>query len=298
MRACRFVATLELEIEAGTAAAMRDGAAAIEAIAGERLRQEWLRLLGQARQPSRGLAWMLRTGLLDRMMPELTESLGVTQNRHHRYDVLTHAFFACDHAPRERPLVRLAALLHDVAKPRTRAFRDDGEAMFHGHDRLGADLVRRLLARLRFSAAEIRIVADLVQHHMFQYERGWTDAAVRRFIRRVGEERLQDLFALRVADAAASGRDLATGSALAELRSRCAVLLADSEHGYPRRLAIDGRDVMSALCIEPGPRVGEVLARLDEVVLADPDRNTRASLLALLKTWQAADNNPKSIPDR
>jgi putative nucleotidyltransferase with HDIG domain len=207
--------------------------------------------------------------------------MGVTQNRFHRYDVFTHSLFTVDHAPASRPAVRWAALLHDVGKPRTRALKG-GEATFHDHEKVGAEMADDILRRLRFPNAERVAAVRLVRHHLFMYTEEWSTAAVRRFIRRVGEDLIPDLFALRVADSAASGRLAGEPAGLAELTRRVAAVLAAREVELPVRLAVGGADVMAALGVGPGPLVGKWLAVLAEAVIDDPRLNTREELLALL----------------
>jgi len=296
LRAARFAAQLGYSIEPATRAAMGARASLITRVAAERIAKE-LRLLLAGERPSRGLQVLAGSGLLTHLVPELMGGVGVTQNRFHRYDVFTHTVFTVDRAP-ARPAVRLAALLHDVAKPATRELRG-GEATFYDHDKVGAEMADDILRRLRFPNAERAAAVHLVRHHLFLYTAEWSNAAVRRFIRRVGEEAIPDLFALRVADSAASGRLAGEPAGLAELAARVAAMLATREEELPPRLALDGADVMAALGLDPGPDVGKWLAVLAEAVLDDPRFNTREQLLALLleAARGAGDASPRS-PDR
>jgi putative nucleotidyltransferase with HDIG domain len=287
LRAARFAAQLEFGIEESTRTAMSRRARLLARIAPERIQKELLLLL-DAPRPSVGLATLSAAGLLTHVLPELLDGIGVTQNRFHRYDIFTHSIFTCDAVPPGHRLVRLAALLHDVAKPHTRELVD-GEGTFYGHDKLGAEMADTALRRLRFSNADRELVIGLVRHHLFQYTEEWSDAAVRRFIRRVGGERIPALFALRLADARASGCMHDQPGGLAALRARIDQVTAGGESGLPERLMIDGRDVMAALGIGPGPEVGKWLAVLWEAVIDDPSRNTRESLLALLRSKVADD---------
>ena len=295
LRAARFAAQLELEVAPQTRAALVRRADGLQSIAPERIQKEWMALLA-ARRPSRGLRLCSATGLLASVVPELLEGLGVVQNRHHRYDVLTHGFRACDEAPRVNPAVRLAALLHDVAKPRTRQVLA-GESTFDGHDKLGADMADTILQRLRFPNADRERVIRLIRHHLFQYRTDWTDAAVRRFIARVGEEHLPDLFELRAADARASGRLLGEPEGVSALWGRVQALLADRVTGWPATLALDGHEVMAILAIGPGPEVGKWLGFLWEAVLEDPAVNTPAELAARLRA-RASHAPPAARPAR
>jgi putative nucleotidyltransferase with HDIG domain len=277
LRAARFAATLEFELEPATAAALGSANDRARLVAMERVREEWVRMM-RAVAPSTGIELLRRAGLLATWMPELDRCAGVGQNRYHAYDVYEHSLRTCDAAPADRPRVRWAALLHDIGKPETRVIRN-GDATFYGHAERSAELADAVLERFRFATEERRAIVHLVLHHMFDFRREWTDAALRRWLRRVGVDAVAELFDLRIADVLGNG--LATGYPvmLEELRRRIERLLA-AEHAITvRDLSIDGRDVMDALGIEPGPRVGAVLEQLLERVLDDPAHNRREALL-------------------
>jgi putative nucleotidyltransferase with HDIG domain len=239
-----------------------------------------LKLLGAPR-PSIGIELLRQTGLLGGILPELLDEVGVAQNRFHAHDVYEHSLHAVDAVPRERPLVRLAALLHDIGKPSTRAVVD-GEGTFYNHQRVGAEMARDILERLRFSRDDRDLVSHLVDEHMFHYTQEWSDGAVRRFLRRVGTESLDDLFLLREADIAARGVESGDAGTLGELRARIDAVLARREAIAVQDLAVQGDDVMRALGIGPGPEVGRALHALLDRVLEDPGLNERERLLALL----------------
>jgi len=298
LRGARVAAELEFELEPATGAALGRHRRELKTIAPERIQKELMALLA-ARRPSRGLRVCSSQGLLAEIAPELVEGQGVVQNRYHRYDVLTHGFFACDEAPASNLRVRLAALLHDVAKPRARQLVQ-GQGTFYGHDKLGAEMADTFLQRLRFPNADREWVIRLIRHHLFQYREDWTDAAVRRFIRRVGEELLPDLFLLRTADAVASGRLQSEPWGLRALQGRVDALRADRVAGMPAALALDGHDVMTILGLDPGPEVGTWLDRLWEAVLDDPAVNTRDALTRLLTARPPAGGSrsgPESGPE-
>jgi putative nucleotidyltransferase with HDIG domain len=183
--------------------------------------------------------------------------------------------------------VRWAALLHDIGKPDTRVMRE-GEATFYGHADVGATLADRLLERFRMPNVEREAIVHLVREHMFDYRREWTDAALRRWLRRVGLDAVADLFDLRIADALGTGLDRGGfPSQLEELRERIDRLIASTQALQVRDLAIDGRDVMDALDISPGPRVGAALDALLDVVLERPEMNARELLFEELRRWAA-----------
>jgi len=280
LRAARLAAVLGLEVEPATAAAMATVEDRARLIAIERVRSELERLL-RAATPSTGFELLRRAGLLRLWMPELDACAGVPQNRFHAYDVYEHSLRACDAAQADRPIVRWAALLHDIGKPATRVIRR-GDATFYGHDLVGAGLADTLLARLRFPNDERERIVHLVRHHMFDFRRDWTDAALRRWLRKVGVDAVADLFDLRLADAAATGLAQGHPAVLDDMRRRIARLLDERHALTVRDLAVGGADVMAALGIPPGPRVGEELEALLDQVLEDPALNRRDALLARL----------------
>ena len=278
VRAARFAGRFELAVDPPTEVAIRDLAPTVTTVSAERIRNELLRVLADA-VPSRALRLLERFGLLRLLVPELAALRGVPQAKAVPGDALDHALAAVDAAPAAEANVRLAALLHDVGKAETLA---DGH--FIGHERVGAELASGVLHRLRVPSAPATEVVHAIRHHMYAYDEGWTDAAVRRFIRRVGEPGLPLLFALRRADNAASGVGRSGEENQADLERRISGELEASPDLLRRnRLAIDGNDLRRELGIESGPRVGHMLDALMEVVLDDPARNRRATLLELAR---------------
>ncbi len=280
LRAARFVASLEVELDEHTAAAIRPALSTYRKVSAARVREEWVKAL-KARRPSRAFDVMREHGLLEVTAPELLPQVGCTQNKWHRYDVWGHAM-ACVDACVGDPILRLAAFVHDVGKPKTRAFSDKTQDYtFYEHERVGAELIDPVLQRLRFSNDERARITHLVRHHLVCYDSSWSDAAVRRFIRRIGRERLADLYALNEADIRGKDVDAAPDLApLAELRVRVAEILERGEALGTRDLAIGGRELMEQLGVRPSPKMGMLLDRLLEDVLEDPSRNTAEHLLA------------------
>jgi len=232
-----------------------------------------------APRPSIGLRILAETGVLAAIAPALDAQRGIAQNKIPGEDLWDHVVRSVDAtaaAGRDRS-VRWAALVHDIGKPVTAA---DGH--FYGHDVVGADLAGDLLRRWHAPGEIVDDVTHLVRQHMFAYEAAWTDAAVRRFIAKVGPARLDDLFALREADNLGSGVPAEAG-ALATLRSRVAAELAANVVLDLSGLAIRGDDLIRELGIAPGPMVGRILDALLERVMNDPGSNRPETLIALAR---------------
>ncbi|MCB9667767.1 MAG: HD domain-containing protein [Myxococcales bacterium] len=280
LRAARFVATLEFDLDARTEAAMEPSLPVFRKVAHERVRDEWIKCMA-ARAPSAAFDIMKRTGLLKVTLPELLEQVDCTQNRWHAFDVWRHTMLCVDQLPQGDAILRMAGLLHDIGKPKSRAFSEKTkEYTFYNHEKLGAELARHWLEDYRFSNADRARIVDLVRHHLVCYAADWTDAAVRRFVRRVSLERVPDLLLLAEADAMSKGRPVDRElELLRELRSRIDKVTANREALSVRELAIDGRDIMRSCALRPGPRIGRILEALLEDVLEDPALNQREILL-------------------
>lgn len=281
LRGVRFAARFRFRIEPATEAALATAAPLVRDLSAERVRDEIHRLLADsAIAPSAAFGRWEELGILAILLPELAALRGVPQSKPRAGDALDHSLRTADALPAADPILRLAGLFHDLGKATTEA---DGH--FIGHEKVGAALAASAMRRLRFGAAEVARVEGLVRNHMFGYERAWTDAAVRRFMRRVGTDALDDLLALRRADDAASGADPDAAAMLDELRHR-----TDAERAAPgvgRALAVDGHAIGRALDIAPGPEIGRVLDRLTEAVLDDPRLNEPDRLLAMARAIHA-----------
>ncbi|MEP7027958.1 MAG: HD domain-containing protein [Candidatus Eisenbacteria bacterium] len=282
VRGARLAAVLDFGLDPATEAALAAAADLVPRLSAERVRDELEKMLA-APKPSIGFELLRRSGLLALLLPELEATVGVRQNRHHAFDVYHHTLRAIDAAPATNGVVRWAALAHDLGKPATRAVKDDGEASFHGHPAVGAEIADAMLTRLRLPRAVREAIVHLVAEHLFEYRPEWTDAAVRRFVKRVGEANLADLFALRAADAAGTREGAPDLTNLETFRARIAAVLAARPPLSTRELALDGRELMTELDLAPGPRVGAILAALVERVLDDPALNTRERLLELAR---------------
>ncbi|MFW6313605.1 MAG: CCA tRNA nucleotidyltransferase [Spirochaetota bacterium] len=283
LRAVRFSAQLEFAIDASTRDAIGTGAARIASVSQERIRDELNKLLG-SRQPSTGLRTLHETGLLSWILPELVEGVGVEQRGNHRFDVFEHSIRACDATPRDRLELRLAALLHDVGKPRALEVDADGSRRFHGHDQISASMTEDILRRLKYPNRTIARVTHLVRHHMFNYTPEWTDAAVRRFISRVGIDSVSDLIALRAADGEAVRAERVDTRALGDFARRVDRQIETDQSFSTRDLAVNGHDLMD-VGIPRGPMLGVVLEALLETVLDDPSQNNREQLLEIARKF-------------
>lgn len=283
LRAAQFAARFRYALSPRAIKAMRAAAHLAPTVSAERIMDELFKLLG-AERPSIGFALLAETGVLEHVWPELLEGDGVLQNRWHRFDVWRHSLATLDAVPPGDPVLRLAALLHDVAKPRTK----DGPH-FYRHEMTGEAMSRAMLERLRFPAQTTDEVAALVRHHMYVADADLAPATLRRFVRRVGQEHLSGLFALRHADVVGSGLPDRGGNATFE--ARVWDVLSESPPMTVKDLAVSGTDVIQVLVAENvlppdssgGPEVGDVLQRLLDAVTEHPERNTREVLLDLAR---------------
>jgi tRNA nucleotidyltransferase/poly(A) polymerase len=283
LRAAQFAARFRYALSPRAIKAMRAAAHLAPTVSAERVMDELFKLLG-AERPSIGFALLAETGVLEHVWPELLEGDGVMQNRWHRFDVWRHSLATLDAVPPGDPVLRLAALLHDVAKPRTK----DGPH-FYRHEMTGEAMTRAMLERLRFPAQTTDEVAALVRHHMYVADADLAPATLRRFIRRVGQEHLSGLFALRHADVVGSGLPDRGGNDVFE--ARVWDVLSERPPMTVKDLAVSGTDVIQVLIAESvlppdstgGPEVGDVLQRLLDAVTEHPERNTREMLLDLAR---------------
>jgi poly(A) polymerase/tRNA nucleotidyltransferase (CCA-adding enzyme) len=224
-------------------------------------------------------------GALAPWLPELDRCAGVTQNQYHPDDVYWHSLKTCDAAPRENLVVRWAALLHDTGKVDARQVITDAtgtRVVFYGHEHISARLAGAVLERLRYPDAIVAACRHLIEEHMYHYAEDWKPATLRRFMRRVGVEHLDDLFALREADCRSRALQDEL-SALAELRQRVAVETTAAATMRVTDLAVNGEDVMREMQMGAGAGVRAVLEDLLERVTDEPALNAREALLELLR---------------
>ena len=284
MRAARFIARFGLVPDAELVSAVRAGAVRLGIVSAERVRDELCKLV-VVEDPSAGLWFLCDTTLAEVVLPELP-AMRVEQDPIHRHkDVLTHTIAVVAKAP-PRVKVRLAALFHDIGKPATRSIGDHGVS-FHHHEVVGARMTRKRMKALRFSNEMTEDVTKLVYLHlrMHTYQLGWTDSAVRRFVRDAGDQ-LEDLLALTRSDCTTRNRRRAEalGRRIDELEERI-IELREREELEAIRPDIDGRQVMAHLGMDGGPVVGEALAHLLELRLEHGPLGEERAFEELDKWW-------------
>lgn len=280
IRAIRFSQELGYSIDPPTIIALRGFAHAIGDVAAERIRDELMQLLTAAR-PSVGFGLMRRTGILEVILPELMEGYRKRQNNCHRYTIYRHIMETLD-AVESKPDLRLAALFHDIAKPRVRK-KVEGRWRFFSHAEASAELAGQIMGRLKFSNELTARVSVLVAHHMFDYRKELSGRAIRRFIKRVGADRVDDLIRLRKADDIAHGWGQNHDDQLEEFKQRVHVQMRCSPALSVSDLRVTGHDVMAVTGLPPGPEVGQILGRLLEAVVDHPDYNQKEKLLEMAK---------------
>jgi tRNA nucleotidyltransferase (CCA-adding enzyme) len=278
LRACRLAAKLNFEIEEETLSAIGKTLSVAGLVSPERVRDEIIKLL-EAERPSVGFEFMRESGLMEVFLPELYNCYGVPQNRYHLYDIYYHSIYSCDAAPAGDTILRLATLFHDIGKVVTRTEGDDGEATFYNHEVVGSRITKGLMRRLKFSNDDISRVNTLIINHMFHYRDEWTDGAVRRFMRKVGLENLRDLFSLRIADRKGSGMRNGLPEPIRALKKRIEKVIEDENALKIRDLDINGHIIMDEFNLKQGPIIGRILNGLLELVLDNPEMNSREVLL-------------------
>lgn len=274
LRAIRFCAQLQMRIAPGTLAAITQHAPLLSHVSWERIQDEFLKMLTSP-LPRRGIELLDETHLLEHIIPELLEGKGVEQGGHHTTDVWEHSLEAVAQCPSSDPIVRLATLLHDIGKPRTQKIID-GKITFYNHEIIGSRMAVKIAQRLKLSKKDTDRIFTLVRFHMFYYQPQNTDASIRRFMRKVGLDTIDDILDLREGDRLGSGARK-TSWRLEEMKQRMVEQLNQPLSVHD--LAVDGHDLIAKLNMKPGRQMGEILNQLFEKVLEDPDLNTKETLL-------------------
>lgn len=270
MRAVRFACQLGFEIEEKTGRAIIKLAGSLKFISAERIRDELIKILSSG-MPYEGIMLLHKFKLLNYILPELENGVGIKQDRHHIYDVFKHNTLSLKYCPNPDWRVRLAALLHDVAKPQTKKIINN-IGTFYNHEIVGAKVAKKIAVRLKLSNEDMEKVVNLVRHHMFYYNVGEvTAASVRRLIVKVGKENLPDLIDMRIADRLGSGTPKAKPYKLRHLEYMFEKVQNDPVS--VKMLKMNGNDLMEKLAIEPGPRIGALLDVLLSEVIENPESN-------------------------
>jgi tRNA nucleotidyltransferase (CCA-adding enzyme) len=276
-------------IEEKTEKAIAKNAKNLRFIALERIQDELNKIM-VSDYAAEGIELLRKLKLLQYIIPELEKGYGVGQNRHHIYTIYEHSILSLKNCPSEKLEVRLATLLHDIAKPDTK--RGEGAySTFYNHDHVGARVVEKILKRLKYSNDIIQKVRLLVDNHMFYYNVDEVGASsVRRLVRKVGLENIDDLIDLRVGDRLGSGVPKAVPYKLRHFK-----YMVDKISSDPlsvKMLKVDGNDLMKELKLKPGPMLGAILDVLLSEVIEDPNGNKKNILLARAKEL-SKENLPK-----
>lgn len=270
MRAVRFSSCLNFKIEEKTARAIKKMAGGIKFVANERIKDELIKIL-ESNRAYEGIILLQNLKLLQYIIPELERGVGVEQNKHHIYTVFKHSVLSLKYCPSLDWRVRLAALLHDIAKPQTKKLIK-GDATFYNHDLVGAKIASKIMTRLRFANQDVEKVASLIKNHMFYYNVGEVkEGSVRRLIKKVGLENLKDLMDLRIADRLGSGVPKAKPYKLRHLEYM--IEKVQNDPVSVKNLKINGDYLIKELGFKPGPKMGAILDALLAEVIEKPDLN-------------------------
>ncbi|MCD6379477.1 CCA tRNA nucleotidyltransferase [bacterium] len=279
LRGVQFLSRFKMDMESATRDLIEREAHLITEVSGERLKEELNKMLLLSDKPGDGFIFMHETGLLRYILPELEETFGIEQNEYHPDDVFHHSINSCNMAPRKLN-VRWSALLHDLGKKSAKRKKNE-RIVFYGHEVKSEKIAQDILSRLKFSKRFTSNVCHLVRHHMFNITEDCRDSTVRRFLSRVGIDNIDDLFALREADALSRG-DTESIQNLKWLKGKIEMLLETDSSFKIGDLEIDGLDIMKITGVESGPWIGEILRQLLEEVIEDPSFNNREKLTKIV----------------
>lgn len=279
MRAIRISTELGFQIEPKTFDAIKNNNNLLKEIAQERITEEFRKILA-SKFPVEGIKFLQTTGILELLIPELLLGYGMKQKGHHIYDVYEHSLKSLQFCENPNWVVRFAALIHDIGKPTTA--KGEGEARtFYNHEIVGTNIAWSIAKKFRLTNAEAKKLTTLVRWHMFSVSEFLTDAAIRRFIRRVGVDNIQDMMDVRIGDRLGSGCTKAESWRLRDFKAR--IIEVQKHIPSVTDLKVNGNDVMKILNIKPGPQVGKILNELFEEIMDDPKKNEREYLLERIK---------------
>jgi len=283
VRVSQIAVRLKFQVDRGTADLMHESAGLARGVEPDEIWPEIVKLLTLGERPSFGFNIWRATGVLGTLMKPLADC-DLRLGKKKIPNVLDHMLVALDSAPSIKLRVRLAALLHDLGKPGTYQESEDEETSFIGHPGLGAKIAGKLLKRLGAPGDLIKDVKHLIRNHMFNDTFDLSDSAVRRLLDKVGPDMIGDLFDMRFGDRIASGKPRLAMGKLGSLRTRIERKLAgEPDKPSVKDLAVNGKDLMEALGIEPGLEVGRILRELFERVLFNPELNKKSKLLKLAR---------------
>ena len=283
MRAVRIAAELGFTIEEKTFEAIKKNATLIGKIAKERVKDELFKLLASP-HPYEGVLLLRNSELTQEIIPELEKCFGVEQKspgRHHIYDVGNHLLMSLKFCKSEDPITRFATLIHDIGKPQTYKKLTTGVITFYNHEMVSTKIAQNLAERLRFSRKETEKFITLVRWHQFTVDEHQTDSAIRRILRNVGLENMDDMLSLRVADRLGGGAR-ETSWRLEEFKKR--LVEVQKQPFTIRDLKINGNDVMKELNLAPGPEVGKILNDLFDKIVEKKIENEEEILLKALRS--------------
>lgn len=304
IRALRFSGQLGFKIDSDTYSTIFNQKVQqkVNSISRERFRDEFLKII-KSSFPVESIKMMEETGILKLFIPELSECKGVSQKdarAYHVFDVFEHCLYALEGAPKDNYLVRIAALFHDIGKKDTREIVIEQNPKnpleqfeiihFYKHELYSAKKTATILARLKFSNAEIEKITHLVKEHMFHYEKVWSDSSIRKFIVRIGKENIEDLLKLNYADMYGKYRKAPSEKSagiknLIEFYERIKKVEEESTALSIKDLKVNGNDLIK-LGIMPGKKMGMILNELFQCVLQDPKMNEKETLLNVVKKME------------
>lgn len=283
MRAVRIATELGFSIEDKTFEAIKKNVPIINKIAKERIKEELFKIISSP-NPYQGMLTFRKSGLMTEILPELEKCFGVEQKspgRHHIYDVGNHLLMSLKNCKSTDTITRFATLIHDIGKPQTYKKLDTGVITFYNHEMVSTRIAENIADRLKFSKKDKEKFIILVRWHQFTVDERQTDSAIRRILRNVGKENMEDMLSLRVADRLGGGAT-ETSWRLEEFKKR--LIEVQKQPFSIKDLKINGNDVMKELNIKPSPKVGQILEELFNQVVENKIKNDRESLLERLKS--------------
>lgn len=281
LRCIRFASQLNFDMEKSTKFNIRELSKNINNVSMERIRDELCKILVSS-QPVYGIRNIVELNLVDYIIPELKDCVGFQQhNKHHDKDVYGHILSVVENVPNKLEL-RLAALLHDIGKPKCFSIGDNGQGHFYGHQKISADMTKDILKRLKFDNKTIDKVDKLVYNHMTRYNK-LRIPSIKKFINKVGIDNLDDLFELQIADIKGSAKEYHSFDNVLNLKIKCEKILSEKQPLTIKDLDIDGHDLMK-LGIKQGKEIGIVLNKLLDIILENPNLNNKEDLIKIVES--------------